>query len=96
LYSFGYYANGKLFPTLVKTSIFSLTNGVGRVFSALATMVNEYTTSPGEIFLFTSLVFSLLYPLFPESDNTEQELDKIKAKSEAEKREREKAHGHAQ
>ena len=84
LYSLGYYANGKLFPTLVKTSIFSLTNGVGRPFSALSTIVNEYTSHPGEIFLATSLLFSLLSPLFPSSDNTEQELDKIQEKSEAE------------
>ena len=71
LYSLSYYANGKLFPTLVKTSIFSLTNGLGRPFSALSTLVNEYTTHPGEIFLFTSLFFSLFAGLFPESDNTE-------------------------
>ena len=43
VYSLGYYANGKLFPTLVKTTIFSMTNGLGRPFSALATMVTEYT-----------------------------------------------------
>lgn len=43
-YSLGYYANGKLFPILVKTSIFSLTNGIGRPFSALSTMVTEYTS----------------------------------------------------
>jgi hypothetical protein len=78
LYSLSYYANGKLFPTLVKTSIFSLTNGLARPFSALSTLVNEYTSNPGEIFLATSLLFSLLSPLFPESDNTEQELEKIK------------------
>ena len=42
-YSLAYYANGKLFPTLVKTSIFSLTNAVGRPFSAMSTMVTEYT-----------------------------------------------------
>ena len=47
VYSLGYYANGKLFPTLVKTTIFSMTNGLGRPFSALSTMVTEYTTSPG-------------------------------------------------
>lgn len=70
-YSLGYYANGKLFPTLVKTSIFSLTNGVGRPFSALSTMVTEYTTNPAEIFLFTSIVaFGVCY-LLPDSDNTE-------------------------
>lgn len=71
LYSLGYHANGVLFPTLVKTSIFSMTNGAGRPFSALSTMVNEYTKNPGEIFLITSLVFSLLSPLFPASDHTE-------------------------
>jgi len=88
----GYYANGKLFPTLVKTSIFSLTNSVGRPFSALSTIINEYTTHPGEIFLATSLLFSLLAPLFPHSDDTEQELDKIKAQSEKEKKLSEKIH----
>lgn len=86
LYSLAYYANGKLFPTLVKTSIFSLTNGVGRIFSASATMVNEYTSHPGEIFLVTSLLFSLLSPLFPDSDETEQELDTIEANSIQEKK----------
>lgn len=86
LYSLGYYANAKLFPTLVKTSIFSFTNGVGRPFSALSTIVNEYTTHPGEIFLITSLLFSLLAPFFPVSDNTEQELEKIQANSENEKK----------
>lgn len=93
LYSLGYYANGKLFPTLVKTSIFSLTNGIGRPFSALSTLVNEYTSHPGEIFLATSLLFSLLSPLFPASDDTEQELEKIKAQSEAEEK-LEKTHPH--
>lgn len=76
-YSLGYYANGKLFPTLVKTSIFSVTNAAGRPFSALSTMVTEYTTSPGEIFLFTSLVFLGVSVLLPDSDKTEQELEKI-------------------
>lgn len=78
IYSLGYYANGKLFPTLVKTSIFSLTNGIGRPFSALSTMVTEYTTHPGEIFLGTAVLFLFVSYLLPESDNTEQELDRIR------------------
>lgn len=57
VYSLGYYANGKLFPILVKTTIFSLTNGIGRPFSALSTMVTEYTSSPGEIIMITSIIF---------------------------------------
>ena len=77
LYSLGYYVNGKLFPILVKTSIFSLTNGLGRPFSALATMVTEYTSNPGEIFLFTSMALFFATNLFPESDNTEQEIEKL-------------------
>ena len=77
IYSLGYFANGTLFPTLVKTSIFSLTNGVGRPFSALATMVVEYTKHPGEIFLGTSLLFLGTCHLMPDSDHTEQELEKI-------------------
>lgn len=77
VYSLGYYSNGKLFPTLVKTSIFSLTNGIGRPFSALSTMVTEYTTHPGEIFLITALAFTGVSFLLPESDDTEQELEKI-------------------
>jgi hypothetical protein len=71
LYSLGYYVNGKLFPILVKTSIFSLTNGLGRPFSALSTMVTEYTNNPGEIFLFTSMTLYFFTSLFPESDHTE-------------------------
>jgi hypothetical protein len=71
LYSLGYYLNGKFFPILVKTSIFSLTNGVGRPFSALATMVTEYTNRPGEIFLFSSIALYFATAFFPESDNTE-------------------------
>jgi hypothetical protein len=70
-YSLGYFANTKLFPTLIKTSIFSLTNSVGRPFSALSTMVTEYTSSPGEIFLVTSLIFLGVTGLLPTSDNTE-------------------------
>jgi len=71
IYSLGYYANGKLFPTLVKTSIFSLTNGIGRPFSALSTMVTEYTKNPGEIFLGTAVGFLFISYLLPNSDHTE-------------------------
>jgi len=71
LYSLGYYVNGKLFPILVKTSIFSLTNGIGRPFSALSTMVTEYTHNPGEIILITSMAVYFVVNLFPASDNTE-------------------------
>lgn len=71
LYSLSYYVNGKLFPILVKTSVFSLTNGVGRPFSALATMVTEYTTHPGEIILLSSIACYFAARLFPDSDNTE-------------------------
>lgn len=71
IYSLGYYANGKLFPILVKSTIFSLTNGIGRPFSALSTMVTEYTSSPGEIIMITSLVFMAVCNLLPDSDNTE-------------------------
>ena len=81
IYSLGYYANGKLFPTLVKTSIFSLTNGVGRPFSALSTMVTEYTKNPGEIFLGKAIGFLFISYLLPNSDHTEQELEKIKENS---------------
>ena len=54
-----------------------MTNGLGRPFSALSTMVTEYTTSPGEIFLFTSLIFMSATTLLPESDNTEPEIEKL-------------------
>jgi hypothetical protein len=81
VYSLGYYANGKLFPTLVKTTIFSLTNGVGRPFSALSTMVTEYTSSPGEIIMITSLVFMSVCQLLPNSDDTEQEIEKLREKA---------------
>jgi hypothetical protein len=77
IYSLGYYANGKLFPILVKTTIFSLTNGIGRPFSALSTMVTEYTKSPGEIILITSLIFMSVTTLLPNSDDTEQEIEKL-------------------
>lgn len=83
LYSLGYYANGKLFPTLVKTTIFSLTNGLGRPFSALSTMVTEYTENPGEIFLFTSLIFISATTLLPESDDTESEIEAVMKKRKA-------------
>ena len=81
VYSLGYYANGKLFPILVKTTIFSLTNGVGRPFSALSTMVTEYTSSPGEIIMITSLIFMTVCNLLPNSDDTEQEIEKLKKMS---------------
>ena len=77
MYSLGYYANGKLFPTLVKTTIFSMTNGLARPFSALSTLVTEYTQNPGEIFLFTSLIFMTATTLLPDSDNTEPEIEKL-------------------
>ena len=77
LYSLGYYVNGRLFPILVKTSIFSLTNGVGRPFSALATMVNEYTKHPGEIILVTSMALYFITYFFPNSDESEQEIERI-------------------
>ena len=77
VYSLGYYANGKLFPTLVKTTVFSFTNGVGRPFAALSTMVTEYTHSPGEIIMITSLIFMTVCNLLPNSDNTEQEIEKL-------------------
>jgi hypothetical protein len=80
VYSLGYYANGKLFPILLKTTIFSLTNGIGRPFSALSTMVTEYTTHPGEIILITSLVFMSVTTLLPNSDDTEQEIEKLMKK----------------
>ncbi len=70
-YILAYYANGKLFPTLVKSSMFSLTNGCGRPFSALSTMITEFTRSPGPIFLFSSLAMLLFTALFPDSDDTE-------------------------
>jgi len=88
LYSLSYYVNGKLFPILVKTSIFSLTNGVGRPFSALSTMVNEYTSRPGEIIMGTSLIMYFVCYLFPDSDKAEQEIEVImhnSAKKKAEK-----------
>ncbi len=71
LYSLGYYVNSQLFPILVKTSIFSLTNGIGRPFSALSTMVTEYTNRPGEIILVTSIALYFVTRLFPDSDHTE-------------------------
>lgn len=77
LYSLGYYVNGKLFPILVKTSVFSITNGIGRPFSALSTMVTEYTSHPGEIILVTSIICYFVAKLFPDSDNTEQEIEKL-------------------
>jgi hypothetical protein len=77
-YILAYYANGKLFPTLVKSSMFSLTNGIGRPFSGLSTMVTEYTKSPGIIFLFTSLAMLGCTALFPNSDDTEQEIENIR------------------
>ena len=69
--------NGKLFPILVKTSIFSLTNGIGRPFSALSTMVTEYTSKPGEIIMLTSMAVYFVVKLFPHNDNTEQEIEKL-------------------
>jgi hypothetical protein len=83
-YILGYYANGKLFPTLVKSSMFSLTNGIGRPFSGLSTMVTEYTTSPGEIFLVTSLIMLGFTTMFPYSDDTEQEIEKLTKKKKVE------------
>ena len=77
-YSLSYYANGKLFPILVKTTIFSLTNAVGRPLSALSSLVTEYTQNPGEIILFTSLAAMTISALFPNSDDTEQEIEKLK------------------
>jgi hypothetical protein len=77
LYSLGYYVNGKLFPILVKTSVFSVTNGIGRPFSALSTMVTEYTSHPGEIILLTTVACYFVAGLFPDSDNTEQEIEKL-------------------
>jgi hypothetical protein len=79
-----YYANGKLFPILVKATIFSLTNGIGRPFSALSTMVTEYTSHPGEIILITSLVFMSVTTLLPDSDDTEQEIEKLIKKKKIE------------
>jgi hypothetical protein len=79
-YSLGYYANGKLFPILVKTTIFSLTNAIARPFSALSTMVTEYTDNPGEIILITSIIFLSITVLLPDSDNTEQEMEKLMKK----------------
>jgi hypothetical protein len=84
-YILAYYANGKLFPTLVKSSMFSLTNGVGRPFSALSTMVTEYTKSPGMIFLGASLTMLAFTGLFPKSDDTEQEIEKISRKKKTSK-----------
>jgi len=56
---------------------------MGRPFSALATMVTEYTTNPGPIFLFSSLALFFVTNLFPESDDTEQEIEKLDTKKKS-------------
>jgi hypothetical protein len=88
-YSLGYYANGKLFPILVKPKIFSLTNSIARPSRALSTMVTNFLIikpnipiNLGEINLITSIIFLSITTLLPDSDNTEQEMEKLMKKKE--------------
>jgi hypothetical protein len=56
--NYGYQINQTLFPVMVRAQVMGVCNLVSRPLSAMATIVNEYTSTP-EWFIIASIVVLL-------------------------------------